>query len=95
MFKKTETGTGCPLLGMKPCAESQCSWWIEIRGKHPQTEEDMNHWGCSIAWMPILQIENSQQTRQAGAAVESLRNNVARAQERLSHRSPALVKPRA
>jgi len=29
-----------------------------------------------VAWMPILLIENSQQQRQTGAAVESFRNEM-------------------
>lgn len=45
-------------------------------GRNPQNDQVIDKWGCSIAFMPILQIENSQQTRQAGAAVESMRNAV-------------------
>lgn len=29
---------------------------------------------CSIKWLPVLLIESSKETRQAAAAVESLRN---------------------
>ncbi len=31
-----------------------------------------------MAWLPVLLIENAQQSRQTGAAVESFRNEVAR-----------------
>jgi hypothetical protein len=34
-----------------------------------------------MAWMPILAIENSQQQRQTGAAVESFRNEMVKANE--------------
>ena len=64
-----------------PCQEHACSWYIQIQGQHPQTGEMLNEWGCAIAWGPTLQIETSQQTRQAGAAVESLRNEVHQQQE--------------
>ena len=30
--------------------------------------------GCAVTWLPMLMIENSQQQRQTGAAVESFRN---------------------
>lgn len=60
----------------KPCMEHDCVQYILIQGKNPQTGADVNEWGCAIAWMPILQIESSQQMRQAGAAVESFRNEM-------------------
>lgn len=41
----------------------------------------MDEWGCSIAWMPILLIENSQMQRQTGAAVESFRNEMVKSNE--------------
>jgi hypothetical protein len=34
-----------------------------------------------MAWLPILMIENSQQQRQTGAAVESFRNEMVRSNE--------------
>jgi hypothetical protein len=45
---------------------------------NPNTGEQVDEWGCAIAWIPMLQIETSQQARQAGAAVESFRNEVVR-----------------
>jgi hypothetical protein len=80
MFSKKEVGQYCPLL-KKNCIEHKCSWYIQIRGMNPNTGENMDSWGCSVAWMPFLAIENSQQSRQTGAAVESFRNEVVRANE--------------
>ena len=37
--------------------------------------------GCAVAWNPILQIETAQQSRQAGAAIESFRNEMVKANE--------------
>lgn len=34
-----------------------------------------------MAWLPVLMIENSQQQRQTGAAVESFRNEMVRAND--------------
>lgn len=63
----------CPLM-QKACIEHQCKFYIMVQGKHPQTGADISHFDCTFAWLPILLIENSQQQRQTGAAVESLRN---------------------
>jgi len=41
----------------------------------------MDEWGCAQAWLPVLMIENSQQQRQTGAAVESFRNEMVKANE--------------
>ena len=70
---KLEQGKFCPLIG-KDCIGLQCSWFTQIRGTHPQTGELIDEWGCAVVWMPTLLIENSQQQRQTGAAVESFRN---------------------
>jgi hypothetical protein len=36
---------------------------------------------CAISWLPMLLIENSGQQRQTGAAVESFRNEMVKANE--------------
>ena len=43
---------------------------------NPNTGEQMNRWDCAISWLPTLLIENSQQQRHTGAAVESFRNEM-------------------
>ena len=70
---KLEQGKFCPLIG-KDCIGLQCSWFTQIRGTHPQTGQEIDEWGCAVTWIPTLLIENSQQQRQTGAAVESFRN---------------------
>lgn len=75
---KLEQGKFCPLI-QKDCIGLQCSWFTQIRGINPNTGNDVDEWGCAITWMPFLMIENSQQQRQTGAAVESFRNEVVRA----------------
>lgn len=73
-------GTYCPLL-KKDCIQMQCAWFTQIRGTNPNTGKDVDEWGCAISWMPILMIENSQQQRHTGAAVESFRNEMVKANE--------------
>jgi predicted Ser/Thr protein kinase len=52
----------------------KCEWFTQVRGENPNTGEQVDEWGCAVTWLPMLLIENSQQQRQTGAAVESFRN---------------------
>ena len=70
---KLEQGKFCPLIG-EDCLGLKCSWFTQIRGTHPQTGQEIDEGGCAVTWIPTLLIENSQQQRQSGAAVESFRN---------------------
>jgi len=73
---KIEAKPNCPLNKFEPCKQLDCAWFIKISGHNPNTGADVDEWGCSIAWLPILLIENSQQQRGTGAAVESFRNEM-------------------
>lgn len=78
---KMEAKAGCPLDKFKPCKQLACAWFIQLRGLNPNTGQEIDEWGCAIAWQPILMIENAQQQRQTAAAVESLRNEVVAANQ--------------
>jgi hypothetical protein len=80
MFKKPKQGSYCPLI-KKNCIENECTWYTHIRGTNPNTGEDVDHWGCAVSWLPMLTIENSQQQRSTGSAIESFRNEVVKANE--------------
>ena len=72
---RRKPGTFCPLWRKdvsKVC--HTCEFYIAVRGKNPQSEEEFDRWGCAWSFVPLLLIENAQQTRQAGAAIESFRN---------------------
>ena len=78
----------CPLQGA-PCVEDgsivngelhACRFWIQVHGQHPQTGEKVSTFDCVFSWVPALLIENSQQQRHTGAAVESFRNEMVKAQ---------------
>jgi hypothetical protein len=72
-----DKGMVCPLHRVdmsKVC--HNCPLWLMVRGKHPQTNADIDGWNCALAWLPVLMIENSQQQRSTSAAVESFRNEV-------------------
>jgi len=76
-----ESKTNCPLDGFNPCRQLECSWFMKVARTNPNTGKEMEEWGCAMAWMPILMIENSQQQRQTGAAVESFRNEMVKNNE--------------
>lgn len=78
---KIESKNLCPIDKFSPCRQLDCAWFIQLRGQNPNTGEEVDEWGCAIAWQPILAIENSQQQRQTGAAVESLRNEIVKAKQ--------------
>lgn len=67
----------CPLI-KKACIEHQCEWYINVMGTHPQTGELMNDFKCSMAFFPILLVENSNQQRQTAASVDKVANQIQR-----------------
>lgn len=78
---KIESKSNCPLDGFKPCRQLECAWFMQIRGTNPNSGESVDEWGCSMAWLPMLMIENSQQQRGTSAAVESFRNEMVKSNE--------------
>lgn len=59
----------------------KCPLYVQLRGVDPNTGEPIDRWGCAFQWLPMLTVENSQQQRQTGAAVESFRNEMVKANE--------------
>jgi hypothetical protein len=78
---KIESKSNCPLDNFNPCRQLECAWFMKVVGTNPNTGKEVDEWGCSMAWLPMLMIENSQQQRQTGAAVESFRNEMVKANE--------------
>lgn len=68
------------MLG-KACVKHDCAWYMQVRGTDPNSGKEVDHFGCAMAWVPTLLIENSQQQRQTAAAVESFRNEMVKANE--------------
>lgn len=52
----------------------RCRWFVKLRGKDPQSENELDEFRCSMEWAPLLAVEHSLFERQTGAAVESMRN---------------------
>ena len=68
-------GTFCPYI-KEDCIQFKCKFFQKIQGANPQTGELIDEYECAILWNNMLLIENSQQQRQTGAAVESFRNEM-------------------
>lgn len=75
-----KNGTFCPLI-KKDCVEMKCAWFTRIQGYDMNTGNQVDEWQCAISLMPMLLVENSGQQRQTGAAVESFRNEMVKANE--------------
>ena len=73
---KVEPQPNCPLNAFESCKKLDCAWFMKVAGTNPNTGAETEEWGCAMAWLPVLLIENAQQSRQTGAAVESFRNEV-------------------
>ena len=82
-----ETKIICPLgsdcESIKNNQSHRCAWYIRLQGKHPQSEQPVDEWGCAIAWLPVLLIENTQTNRGQTQAIESFRNEMLGKQEGL------------
>jgi len=59
----------------------RCRFFIQIRGKDPQSEEIFDKWDCAFSLLPIIMIENAQTNRGQTQALESFRNEVIRGQK--------------
>jgi hypothetical protein len=73
-------GKYCPLI-KKDCIEHKCAWYTYVRGYNPNTGQEVDEWSCTINFLPMLLIENSQQQRSTSSAVESFRNEMVKANE--------------
>ena len=68
----------CPLI-KKKCMKHRCIWYNMLQGNNPQTGAPVQEWGCSIAWLPLLLVENNGKQIQTTSAVESFRNEIVKA----------------
>src|SRR5258707_1178470 len=76
----------CPHTGFsKSCrsivAKHDCPKFVKISGVNPNDGQQIDKFGCIDSFLHMLLIENSQQQRQTGAAVESFRNEMVKSNE--------------
>lgn len=77
---RIEQGTFCPLI-KKECVGLKCAWFVRVQGFDKNTGKEVDEYQCAITWMPMLLVENSGTQRETGAAVESFRNEMVKANE--------------
>lgn len=87
---KIEPKNICPLY-REPCKQLDCAWFTQLRGTHPQSGADIDEWGCAVAWLPVLLIENAKESRQTGAAVESFRNEMVKSNAAVLNQLPRIL----
>ena len=75
-----KNGSFCPLI-KKDCVGLTCAWYTRVQGYDINSGGQVDSYECAISWLPVLLIENSGQQRQTGAAVESFRNEMVKANE--------------
>ena len=52
-----------------------------MKGTNPNDGKEIDEYACSMAWLPMLLVENAMQARQTGGAIESFRNEMVKANE--------------
>lgn len=65
----------CPLV-KDECWEHACEFYTHLIGRDPQTGAEKDDWGCSIKFLPILLIENANETRKGAASTDKVANEV-------------------
>jgi hypothetical protein len=78
---KIEPKNNCPLNNFEPCKQLDCAWFIELHGTNANTGEPIKDWGCTMAMMPMMLLENAKQQHSTAAAVESFRNEMVKNNE--------------
>tara|TARA_R100001440_G_scaffold61360_1_gene81249 strand:+ start:143 stop:448 length:306 start_codon:yes stop_codon:yes gene_type:complete len=78
---KLEVQDNCPLNGFKKCKQFKCAWFVQMKGTNPNDGKEVDEFACAMAWLPMLLVENAMQSRQSGAAIESFRNEMVKAND--------------
>lgn len=65
----------CPIIKSE-CLEHGCEFYIHLIGKNPQTGAEQDDWGCAVKFLPILLIENANETRKNAASTDKVANEV-------------------
>lgn len=66
-------GKWCPFI-QKNCKEHKCALYTNVQGYNHNTGQEVNQWGCSLTFLPMLSIEIAAKQNQTSAAIDSLRN---------------------
>lgn len=64
-------GQHCPFI-RKNCNKHECVLYVHLLGMNPQTGQPTEEWKCSLAFLPILMVENSNMIRQGTASTDKV-----------------------
>src|SRR3990167_10745324 len=53
-----------------------CALFIRLAGENPQTGEKLDDPGCSLHFLPIIQLEGNQHIRQVASSTDKVANEV-------------------
>ena len=73
--KDLKDGEFCPLVRGE-CVRHKCAFFTKLVGLDPQTGQHIDRFGCAVAWIPTLLVENSQQQRQTASEVSKVANQI-------------------
>lgn len=68
-----------------------CPWWQRVDGKDPQSVNHIDIWNCSLAFLPLLLIENSQRQMQTAASVDKVANEMQKTDQQAAATIATLV----
>ena len=80
-----EVEPNCPLNNFEPCKKTGCAFFVSMRGTNPNTGAEIDEWGCAVAWLPLLLVENSSKINGITSATESFRNEMVKGQNVMNH----------
>ena len=54
----------------------RCPWYTMVRGRKVNTGEEVDDWGCAIAWLPALLTNNTAAVTGCAVSTQNLQNNL-------------------
>lgn len=65
----------------KPCIAHDCMWYAHVTMVDPASGAPVDHWDCSMRWIPVMIADGARHTRGVQASVESMRNETIQRQD--------------
>lgn len=60
-----------------------CPLYIQLRGVDPNTGREVDNWGCSFSFLPMIMLENTQASRHTSGSIDALRNEQASVSQKM------------
>lgn len=65
----------CPLHRQKMSKVCHtCPMWMCVKGKNPQTGEDVDDWNCALVWGPLLAVQQAKEAYAVSRELNQMRN---------------------